>query len=493
MCDYSAKYYDYEKESDIEYKCPHEPTKPRCMFHDGESFKSMPAVVREEFYNMVKNAITNNESLYCIGFYLPEITVNKKFTKPVYFLGAKFQQANFLLAIFHQQADFSDVIFQQANFSGATFHQQANFLGATFQQAYFLRATFHQQANFSSATFHQQAYFSGADFSEVEFLYVNFPSKYRTNKHLFSWDDKNIINKDIIINALKEVIPTDIDWLHNADLQVKEREITVSNSTHRLSIKLDSDPAKAKSATLEIDNLTYKLIVRRNKNKPDIYTGIPITFAYSKFRSSARFVGKSDDEPLDLSDVSFKGVLLDKVEFHNVKWGEGRVLWFIKRNIVADELIMDVMNNYQEVSRIYDQLRKNYEMHLLFNEASHFFIGEMEAIRKSLYKMGTGGKLSSILYWLYKYIALYGENVFLPLIVWTPAIIIVFAILRILHGGCYEYQCVIEWVTDSIAAYFQVPKNILQQTTWDIIERILAIPILGSAFIALKRRFERRK
>jgi hypothetical protein len=330
MCDYEA-----------EYKCPHEPSKPRCMFHDGSSYKSRPDDVRNEFYKMVEDAIQNDQPLYCIGFNLPDITVmGKKFTKPVYF---------------------------------------------------------------PYSTFQQQAIFLDTDFiGEVEFNNTTFSNEDRTNKH------------------------------------------------------------------------------------------IPIRFDYSTFRSRVRFIGDSN-EPLDLSNVSFKGVNLDNVEFHNVKWREDKVLWFlpfIKRNIIVDELFMDELKNYQEVSRIYNQLRKNYEMHLHFTEASHFFIGEMEAIRRSLWSKGIGGKLASIPYLLYKYIALYGENVFLPLVLWTPVIIIGFAVWRILVSNCYDPQCMIDRVIDSIAAYFQVPRNTLQQ---DIIERILAVPILGSAFIALRRRFERRK
>jgi len=396
MCDYEAKYYDYEKGDWVLYKCPHEPSKPRCMFHDGSSYESRPDDVRNEFYKMVEDAIQNNQPLRCIGFNLPDITVNgKKFNKPVYFSDAIFQRADFLFATF-QRADFSGAKFQQACFSNSKFQQEAYFLGAKFQQ----------EADFSYAKFQQQADFSYADFiGEVEFINTTFPNEDRTNKH------------------------------------------------------------------------------------------IPIRFDYSTFRSRVRFIGKSD-KPLDLSNVSFKGVNLDNVEFHNVKWREDKVLWFlpfIKRNIIVDELFMDELKNYQEVSRIYNQLRKNYEMHLHFTEASHFFIGEMEAIRRSLWSKGIGGKLASIPYLLYKYIALYGESVFLPLVLWTPTIIIGFAVWRILVSNCYDPQCMIDRVIDSIAAYFQVPRNALQPTVQDIIERILAVPILGSAFIALRRRFERRK
>jgi len=34
----------------MDYICPHEPSKPRCMFHDGGSFMSRACYVREEFY-----------------------------------------------------------------------------------------------------------------------------------------------------------------------------------------------------------------------------------------------------------------------------------------------------------------------------------------------------------------------------------------------------------------------------------------------------------
>jgi uncharacterized protein YjbI with pentapeptide repeats len=417
MCDYKAEYYDYEKRDWVLYECPHEPPQPRCMFHDGSSYESRPDDVRNEFYKMVDDAIQNDQPLRCIGFNLPDITVNgKKFTKPVYFSNATFQQAYFSNVEF-QKANFFSAEFKHASFRGAKF-QHAGFLHATFQKADFSRATF-QEADFFSSKF-QEADFLRTKFQQADFAYATF-------------QQANFSYADFI-------------------------------------------------GEVEFNNTTFPNEDRTNKH-------IPIRFDYSTFRSRVRFIGKSD-KPLDLSNVSFKGVNLDNVEFHNVRWREDKVLRFIKRNIVADELFMDELKNYQEVSRIYNQLRKNYEMHLHFTEASHFFIGEMEAIRRSLWSKGIGGKLASIPYLLYKYIALYGESVFLPLVLWTPTIIIGFAVWRILVSNCYDPQCMIDRVIDSIAAYFQVPRNTLQQ---DIIERILAVPILGSAFIALRRRFERRK
>jgi hypothetical protein len=58
---------------------------------------------------MVEDAINNDKPLYCIGFYFPDISdikVDLKFTKPVYFSYARFQQADFKATEFQQQADF---------------------------------------------------------------------------------------------------------------------------------------------------------------------------------------------------------------------------------------------------------------------------------------------------------------------------------------------------------------------------------------------------
>jgi uncharacterized protein YjbI with pentapeptide repeats len=485
MCDYKAKYYDYEKRKVVLYKCPHEPSKPRCMFHDGSSYKSRPNDVRNEFYKMVEDAIQNDQPLYCIGFNLPDITVKGKFTKPVYFFraifqkadfsNATFQEADFPYATFKQQANFFRAIFQKADFSNATFQQQANFSYATFkQQVYFLSAIFQQEADFSNATFQeadfpyatfqQQANFAGAIFQEANFAGATFKQQvyfsYATFKQQVYFSYATFQQQANFLNA------------------TFKQQVYFSDAIFQKADFLDADFI----GEVEFINTTFPNEDRTNKH-------IPIRFDYSTFRSRVRFIGNSD-KPLDLSNVSFKGVNLDNVEFHNVRWREDKVLRFIKRNIIADELFMDELKNYQEVSRIYNQLRKNYEIHLHFTEASHFFIGEMEAIRRSLWSKGIGGKLASIPYLLYKYIALYGENVFLPLVLWTPTIIIGFAVWRMLVSNCYDPQCMIDRVIDSIAAYFQVPRNALQQ---DIIERILAIPILGSAFIALRRRFERRK
>jgi hypothetical protein len=118
----------------------------------------------------------------------------------------------------------------------------------------------------------------------------------------------------------------------------------------------------------------------------------PIQFGYSAFRKRVRFIGTSDTE-LELGLISFKGVELSNAEFYNVKWSREKG-FLITRNIIIDEKLAEEDTSYEDVEKIYNQLRKNYESRLHFNEASHFFTGEMEAIRKSLYR-GRAKKVNS--------------------------------------------------------------------------------------------------
>ena len=214
-----------------------------------------------------------------------------------------------------------------------------------------------------------------------------------------------------------------------------------------------------------------------------------------------RFIGDPNTKQLlELGLVSFKGVDLSNVEFHNVRWFKPKRSFFPRYMIVDEVLLGKSKNkntNYEEVSKIFNQLTKNYESKLLFNEASNFFIGEMEAIRKSLWNAGTiREKMASIPYSLYKALALYGESYFLPLLVWTPSTMLTFIFLRHYLGVCSvpvpHSSCnIMDQAVDSFASYFQFPRS--ATNTLDTVERILSIPMLGTAFITIRRKFERIK
>jgi len=57
--------------------------------------------VLEKIDDAVNKSISENESLFCIGYYLPGVRLNKKFKQVVYFSDATFSG----------EADFSDATF----------------------------------------------------------------------------------------------------------------------------------------------------------------------------------------------------------------------------------------------------------------------------------------------------------------------------------------------------------------------------------------------
>jgi hypothetical protein len=184
-----------------------------------------------------------------------------------------------------------------------------------------------------------------------------------------------------------------------------------------------------------------------------------IVFDHSTFRKRVRFIGHAINQ-LNLGLVSFDGVDLSNAEFHNVKWIKERGK-LVTRNVIIDEVLTKNkppgsntndkngdssvrIQSWSEVSRIYSQLRKNYDQRFLFNESSHFFIGEMEAIKKFLRDGGDGkspserrrNKVTSYAaYSLYKWLGMYGESAVLPFI-WMGIIIGIFALIRLFSVIC---------------------------------------------------------
>ena len=71
-----------------------------------------------------------------------------------------------------------------------------------------------------------------------------------------------------------------------------------------------------------------------------------------------QFIGYTESKQLlELGLVSFKGVELSNVEFHNLRWLKTKSL--VTRNKIIDEQLLDSnYANYEEVSEIYNQLRK---------------------------------------------------------------------------------------------------------------------------------------
>jgi len=131
-CSFKGEYFDNKSKSRETINCDQEHLegKDLCLFHD-ESFLDEPPEnkdkVIEKLYAQMDKSISKNEPLHCIGYYLPDIQLDKKFTQLAYFNHCKFQNADFSNAEFSDKADFSSAEFKKAFFSGTKFSEDAFF------------------------------------------------------------------------------------------------------------------------------------------------------------------------------------------------------------------------------------------------------------------------------------------------------------------------------------------------------------------------------
>jgi len=182
---------------------------------------------------------------------------------------------------------------------------------------------------------------------------------------------------------------------------------------------------------------------------------------------------------------------------------------------ILSEISRDQDITLENVLSVYRYLRENYDYYLKYEGSGKFFIGEMETKRlfaemktkRPIYSIESFyDKLSRkcstlvlrLVLTLYRYISLYGESLLRP-IIWILATILFFSFLRtilIVHVVSTHdiprllYSALLgENLLYSLAVFFQLVNG----SRWDIIiERLIAIPIVSSLYITLRRKLERR-
>jgi len=444
-------------------------------------------------------------------------------------------EASFENTIFNNETDISAIFHCDANFNKSTFNKKTNLYFICCGDAKFSDVSFIGEIDFGVSRFNNTVSFARSKFfQKIVFSYITFNDivKFRDTTFLEKVEFENVtcslmdfsnctFNEvdfnDLTINS--ELYYDNESFYKTEYLKKNERNfaeyviprLKLKNieSGYELKIKYGN---KGRVSNIEESEdvisvtkgdygelLVFFKTLGYKETAFALFQDIPIKFDYAKFEKKARFID------MDLSNVSFKGVQLSNVEFHHPKWRQKNARLgkkFGARNIIVDEIAKQP--DYQSIAYTYNQLRKNYESELRFSLASDFFIGEMEAIRKGFWKGSKWEKSKSIGYLIYYGLAKYGESILLPLLVWSPLFIFVFMGLRIfddnsvtIHNvqrcdNIFGFNATSHCTTfsDSLSSYFQFPRS---QNLIDIVERIVSAPILGTAFIALKRRFERTR
>jgi len=243
------------------------------------------------------------------------------------------------------------------------------------------------------------------------------------------------------------------------------------------------------------------------------------TFIKTEFRKGATYLAAEFDIPekvvffeCDLGKVSFLNCNVSKVQFHKVRWTcpGNRLPW--SRQMVYDET---TSNDFESVAQLYRQLQSNFIQNYRYAEASDFYVGEQEMVRKSKSLLG------NFFHVLYKMASLYGERVSLPafwlaLVLITMPTILLWAGIDLNQGTLnnpkYEkvdYQWGFEnfdlkiYLKDYTQAFFlnfglitktgkySLPADSGQQILITF-ETILVVTLAALFLLALRRKFRRK-
>ena len=190
ICTFKQDYLDFQSKKTETFPCDVKciEDKDRCLFHNenylkGSNYPENKDKVIEKLQERIENSKKNKTPLKCIGYYLPDITLNKEeFTQQVYFNHCKFQKADFSMATFKETADFSRTTFSsEADFSRTTFSSEADFSKTIFNDA----------VNFTRAKFSNESYFSGKFKGTTSFNYSTFE---KPNESRFEVEDMSMVS-----------------------------------------------------------------------------------------------------------------------------------------------------------------------------------------------------------------------------------------------------------------------------------------------------------
>jgi len=484
-CSFTTRYWNYESQAVNDYYCEEDSrgNSGKCIFHDedylhdmGSSLEERKNNVRTKVMDKVRKSIVDKESLFLIGYYLPDVTIGGSFTKRAYFNQCRFQgRADFSLAEFSKAADFSSTkFFEIADFSFTEFSGKANFVTARFSEADFDSARF-SEADFDSARF-SEADFASAEFSgEADFANAEFYISSRFGSAKFYEAAYFVIAK-----FFGEEDFANTEFYKAADFFSAEFYIVADFESAKFSGEADFSSAEFHDKA----NFTFAKFLGR-ASFPTKFPGTAI-FSSAEFHekanfhsiefseaadfSSAKFSGAADFTEAKFSEVSFRSAefsgaadfsgisIKDKANFNYVlfedgkkilfgiddlsrvsfmnsditrvrfsdraRWGKGQDNFKVFDEETLEKELLEKKTptvSLNSVMAVYRNLRENYEFRLRYDEAGEFFKKEMELKRKyreedRVYQNGWFRRHFSLT-GLYKHFSDYGESIKKPAII----------------------------------------------------------------------------
>lgn len=592
MCAYHHMYVD-EHRRRIRFECKKNALTSAglCEFHDPSYLnENTRKIVAAAFLKEVEQ--NNHSTLLCVGYHLPELNVKNQRFRKVHFIETQFHghvdfsstefekelildnvacssmsftkaifdgevrferldmdkhgEISFKSSIFKEKCTFTRGVFHKTKFNRVKFENDVRFVDINFQNTSdFLGSEFRKKAEFRNLRFDAYVDFSFTKFEQelniynvtcfgVSFTGAEFGGKVEFNG-LEMHEQENISFVSSKFKAECEFLG---DNLHNVEFtgSAFEKDALFMDVDFYGKTNFQNSEFMKKA---EFRNVKFMNGV--NFIFSEINRGIFIKTIFGEHSECTNVVFREPKLTVfnaDLSNVSFAGTDISCVVFDEyVRWGPGTT----ERFVICEE--RDLIKNPETITvdavlSVYRNLRINYEFKMKYEEASEFFVREME-IQRNRYKEGIRSSLNHVLsighgmiMWLcrcvpglqerykkdgegseskpryfwnwvllsaYYWLGKYGEDVKRPLL-WLGIIIggaaLFFAVFpdeamiraSVQQNAGTQNDNTHMIVKRILASFLQVNSNTLP----DILVRITSIPVLGMLFIVLRRRFERR-
>jgi uncharacterized protein YjbI with pentapeptide repeats len=434
-------------------------------------------------------------------------------------------------AIFNGETLFSGARFKIVRFEEAKFNGETQFGGATFKgETSFSKTIFNGEAWFFEAIFDGVTWFNGAIFNKIaSFFESQFRNKTIFDDSFFS-GEVSFKNTIFLIGSINNSKYTDYISFRRVTFKEPEKVIFDGCNMKRVSF-LHSDISRIKfintkwgkdfrifDEKLFLLKLNKKEFIKEQKKflkKIINFTkSIKLDDVVEAFEKGIVEISEEMEEIICEPVIYEKLALMKeykdekKVKEYNEKKKELEQYYkdYIKKDYInklknklnqIDKDIENEIKNLEDyglkdltfkeltldnVLTVYRNLRENYDYYMKYEESGKFFLNEMKLKRKTLPKL-SGEKIVML---LYEALALYGESYIRPLLALIAIMMTSFFIRLYVHQ--FDPNVIFDELLKSIDLFGlgSVSGSI------DIIERLVAIPILGMLIVALRRKLERR-
>lgn len=549
ICIYKSNYYDYQNKKLESFHC-NEPTvtgSTSCMFHDDYYSHDYPIIVQKNLMKKVAHAISKSKSLLCIGYNIPKITISETFKKPVYFNQATFKEIDFSECIFENSASFQKITCEKnCFFNSCEFLSNAEFFQSTFKELADFRYTKFHKTNFSLCKFFKDAEFERIHFfDDVEFHVVEFHQDANFEKSYFKGkaDYKHaIFYNTVSFEAMRFDGSVDFSFARFEDTAFFDYtefndECNFRKTKFNKDVLFDQSHFKKSTKFIEgffekvdFSGTYFEKSVDFSKSKlghvnfREAVFDAKSIFNYCEFRDNVDFskcefnmeasfhsiLFNSQNKVLyngDLSNVTFLDTDITRVRFgDDVFWGKtDQFEIYDERSLKKNHNLLHL----DGVLAIYRNLRENYEYQLRYDGAGEFFIKEMELKRK--FRDITNNKFFKIeeKQWIeqnfsfggvYYHLARYGESYHRPLglaslLVVTSFLYFWFSTVIPILEETKDFDILQSSLEPSLIRTISTLSsffNFQGQSVSDYLFRLCWVPIIGTLFISLRRKLERR-